>query len=207
MSAAIGVAIPSRTVLSVTWPDASLLPLPGGRPGAATRTTMGVATTLSTAQRIRKRRKWRGSDIGCVSDHVDEAVHIADRLHRPRESVDESSGAGHEALPAIAPRLPGAEREGDGLVGLVERTGHLRTLVRRVAFEALDRDGDAHLGHRERMRGSRWRDDVHGLPVDPHLAAHRPLHLGEERVPQTTLAVEVVDRDMDQRMGRDVEDG
>ncbi len=63
MSAAIGVAIPSRTVLSVTWPEAAVAPVTGRQAGAARMTTIGVATTLSTIQRIRKRRKWRGSDI------------------------------------------------------------------------------------------------------------------------------------------------
>ena len=80
-------------------------PCPGGSPGAATRTTIGVATTLSASQRIMMRRKWRGSDIrGPSSDHVEEAVHVADRLHRSREPVDEAGRAGNEALPADTAR-------------------------------------------------------------------------------------------------------
>src|SRR5437762_3797845 len=133
ISAAIGVAMPRSTVLSATWLEASWLALPGGRSGAARSTTSGVATTLSATHRASMRRKWFGSDIvGAGSDHVDESVHVADRLHRAREPVDEPRRAGHEALPAKAPRLAGADRERDRLVRLLQRAGHLRALVRRV---------------------------------------------------------------------------
>src|SRR6266487_5279948 len=110
MSAAIGVTIASRTVLSVTWPDAWVVMSPGGRPGAARRTTIGVATTLNTSQAIRIRRRWFGSRIvDRRSGHLHEAVHVADRRHRPAEPGYEACRARDEALPAKAAGLAGAE--------------------------------------------------------------------------------------------------
>src|SRR6266511_3652587 len=153
--------MPNSTVLSTTWPEASLLALPGGRPGTASRTTSGVATTLTAIQMIISRRKWEGSCIvPRASDHVEEAVHVADRLHRSREPVDEPRRAGHEALPAEAPRGPGPDREGHRLVGLLERARHLGALVRGVVGHAEQRHRDAHLRHGEGMRGVRGIDDV-----------------------------------------------
>ena len=52
-----GVTMPSRTVLSVTWPEASMLPFPGGTIGSKTRTTSGVAITLASSQRTPTRRR------------------------------------------------------------------------------------------------------------------------------------------------------
>ena len=59
--------------------------------------------------------------VGCEDtrlDHVHEAVHVPDRLHRAAEAVDEAGRTGHEALPAIVALLPGPERERDRAVRL-----------------------------------------------------------------------------------------
>src|SRR6266542_1542082 len=171
--------MPNSTVLSTTWPEASLLALPGGRPGTASRTTSGVATTLTAIQMIISRRKWEGSCIvPRASDHVEEAVHVADRLHRSREPIDEPGRAGHEALPAEAPWIAGANREGHRLVGLLERARHLGALVLRVVGHAEQRHGDPELRHREGVRGVGRIDDVRGPrwrggSADPLHAADR----------------------------------
>ena len=49
-ASAIGVERPNSTVLSVTCPDDSTVPLPGGTIGASTNITSGVATMLATSQ-------------------------------------------------------------------------------------------------------------------------------------------------------------
>src|SRR5256714_13636259 len=116
--------MPSSTVLSAPWLEASVVPLPGGRRGAATGPTIGVATTRSPSHRIRMRRTWLGSVIRSGSDHVEEAVHVAERLHRAPEPVDEPGRAGHETLPVDAPGLSGADRERDRLVRLLQRARH-----------------------------------------------------------------------------------
>ncbi len=46
---AIGVAVASSTVLSTTWPAASLDPCPGGRWGPKTKTTIGVMIALASS--------------------------------------------------------------------------------------------------------------------------------------------------------------
>ena len=49
-ASAIGVERPNSTVLSVTWPADSTVPLPGGTIGASTKITSGVAMMLATSQ-------------------------------------------------------------------------------------------------------------------------------------------------------------
>ena len=51
-----GVTSAVRTVLSVTWPAACLLPFPGGRAGPSTQITSGSAITVATIVRIATRR-------------------------------------------------------------------------------------------------------------------------------------------------------
>src|ERR1700748_3829047 len=118
---ATGVEIPSRTVLSTTWPEASTDPLPGGMIGARRRTTRSVATTLVPSHHSTSRRQWLTSLIPTASHHLDEAVHVADRLHRPAPARDVARGARHEALPAVQPRLARVEREGGGGVRRAQR--------------------------------------------------------------------------------------
>ena len=91
------------------------------------------------------------------------------------------------------------------VVRLAERARHLRALIGGVVLDALDRDDDPHLRHRERVRGVVRGDVLHGLPVKLHGAADRPLDLGEERVAQAALAIEVEDGDPHQGVGRHVE--
>src|SRR5437867_355529 len=92
----IGVMIAVRTVLSVTCPAAWGEPFPGGRCGPRTKITSKVAIKLVTIVRRAIRRRWFASPD---SDDIQEAVHVADRLHRSGEPVDEPRGAGYEALP------------------------------------------------------------------------------------------------------------
>src|SRR5437660_1595990 len=108
MKQTTGVISAVRTVLSVTCPAAWLELLPGGRCGPSTKMTSTVAIRLVTIVRTAIRRVWFGSWFGRLDD-IQEAVHVADRLHRPGGAVDESGRAGHEALPADPARPAGAE--------------------------------------------------------------------------------------------------
>src|SRR5207302_4638444 len=92
-------------VLSKTCSVACALPLPGGRCGPTTTATIGVVTALSAIHATMTLRP--------ALDHIDEAVHVPDRLHRAAEAVDPAGGAGHEALPAVVAGLPRVERERD----------------------------------------------------------------------------------------------
>src|ERR1019366_5906586 len=105
--------------------------LPGGMIGPTTSTTIGVAISEATSQIRPKRRAWFGSGgAGCsvaISTEcpglwelggpslpdVQEAVHVAERLHRPAVAVDPAGRARDEALPAVAPLCSRAERERD----------------------------------------------------------------------------------------------
>src|SRR5438105_452171 len=124
-ASATGVEMPNSTVLSTTWPEASTEPLPGGIPGASTNTTTGVRITLETSHHRATRRKWLTSFMrrGTLSSHdLDEAVHVADRLHRPAEALDVAGGARHEALPAVQALPRGLETELDRVVIGAQRT-------------------------------------------------------------------------------------
>ena len=48
-------------MLSKTWPEDAVLPVPGGSVGAIAATTIGVAIALNTSQAITIRRMWFGS--------------------------------------------------------------------------------------------------------------------------------------------------
>src|SRR6266536_1300899 len=102
MNTANGAITTRRTVLSKTCPFAASVRLPGGMFGPSTQITSGrtiaVPITVSAATR-------RPCD---QLDHIDEAVHVADRLHRPAEAVEEAGRARHEALPPVMALLPGA---------------------------------------------------------------------------------------------------
>src|SRR5437879_3651317 len=105
-----GVITTSSTVLSNTCDSPTFVSLPGGMFGPSTKIMIGSRTivpiTVSTAIR-------RACD---ALDHIHEPVHVADRLHRTAEAVDEAGRAGHEALPAVVALLAGVERERDRLV-------------------------------------------------------------------------------------------
>ena len=68
------------------------------------------------------------------------------------------------------------------------------------------RDDQAHLRDREGVRRCFGVDRAHQLAVDPHRVADRAVDLGEERVAEPAVAVELVDGDVDQRVRRDLED-
>ena len=60
-------------------------------------------------------------------DDIHEAVHVAERLHRAAEAVEEAGGAGHEALPAVAALLAGAEAECRSCGARLLRRARIRT--------------------------------------------------------------------------------
>src|SRR5450755_490537 len=199
---ATGVEMPSSTVLSTTCPEACTVPLPGGSPGAATKTTSGVAITLATTHHSTTRRQWLTSFIvGRASYDVDEAVHVADGLHRSAPALDESRRARNEALPAIEAATGGAERERGGGVGEAER-------ARRVAARILGGVGDPHewdreadFRDREHVRGRGGVDRLCRLAVEYEVAASRAGRLGDELVAEPRLRVELIDRDAHERVG------
>src|SRR5579864_6402997 len=100
-----GVTIAVIHVLAVTCSLACRLPLPGGRCGPSTNATIGVAMTLRTIQAVTTLRPGL--------DHIEEPVHVSDRLHRAAEAVDPARGARDEALPAIVACFARMEGEGD----------------------------------------------------------------------------------------------
>src|SRR5580693_4444883 len=124
----------------VRWPMASSLPL-GASSGPTKMITSGIAMTVATSHSTRKRRQWFGSSratpgAAAGSDDIDEAVHVAERLHRAAVAIEEAGAAGHEALPAVAPLLARAEAEGD-------REMFARRRFARTGFaEVLAFDGD-----------------------------------------------------------------
>src|SRR5437016_3300967 len=78
-------------VIHVWWKTCSVAcarPLPGGRWGPTTTATIGVATTLSAIHATRTLRP--------ELDHIEEPVHVADRLHRTAEAVDPARGTRDE---------------------------------------------------------------------------------------------------------------
>src|SRR5579884_747663 len=147
MNTVNGVITTRRTVLSVTWLEATVVPFPGGMFGPSTKTTSGrtiaVPITVSAAMRAPCPRL----------DHIDVPIHVADRLHRAAEPVDEAGGARDEALPAVVARLAGAEGERDRLVRVRQGARRLVALVGRVVADAHDRHDHAERRDRERVGG------------------------------------------------------
>src|SRR5690348_17131506 len=148
-----GVITTSSTVLSNTCAFASSVPLPGGMFGPSTQMTSGrttsVPTIVSSATRppcVDSRPGGRGSD------DIHESVHVADRLHRAAEPVDEAGGAGNEALPAVVALLAGTEREGDGRVGVRRAARRVVALVLRVVRDAHERHDHVERRNRECVR-------------------------------------------------------
>src|SRR5271166_3577264 len=177
-SSSTGVAIAKSTVLSVTWPEACSLPLPGGTIGPRSSTTSGVAMTLASSQIVAKRRAWLGSPpalpgAAAGSDDIDEPAHVAERLHRAAVSEVEARGAGHEALPAVAALLGSAEAEGDRAVVAREFAGCFFAGVLGFFGDPGEGYEDAELRHRERVRGFFGVDRLHGLAVDRGRRPHR----------------------------------
>src|SRR5579864_3093641 len=116
----------NSTVLSTTCPCASTEPLPGGSPGPKTNTTISVMIRLETSHSTTKRRKWflpSGLMVGLRlhSYDLEEAAHVADRLHRAAVALDEPGAARHEALPAVKALARRAEREGNRVVIVAQR--------------------------------------------------------------------------------------
>src|SRR3984957_6291873 len=205
--------MPIRTVLSVTCPEACSEPLPGGMIGPTKRTTRGVAISEETIQIRPKRRAWLGSggagpgSAAIASSpppvssptpplhHVQEPVHVAERLHRPALPEDPSRRAGHEALPAVAALLSGPESEGDRAVRLRCRAGREFALVLGFFGHARQRDEQSQLGHGECVGGFFGVDAARWLAVDRDRTCGRALDLGEEGIAQPRVAVELVDGD------------
>src|SRR5271165_2266922 len=188
-----GVAIAASTIASVPWPEAWSLPLPGPISGPITQITIGRAITVASTHRSVKRRAWLGSLIVSLG-HVEEAAHVAHRLHRASIAEVGAGAAGHEALPAVAALLARPEAEGDRAMSAGR--GFARCFfawVLRFFGHARERHEDAHFGHRERVRGFFRVDRVDGPAVDPHRVANRPLDLGEEGVAQPGERVELVE--------------
>src|SRR5579864_7495924 len=100
-----GVTMAVIHVLASTCSLACALPLPGGRCGPSTNATIGVAMTLRTIHEVTTLRPGL--------DHIEEPVHVANRLHRAAEAVDPAGGARDEALPAIVAGLARVEGESD----------------------------------------------------------------------------------------------
>src|SRR5579875_1484392 len=146
---ATGTDSASSTMLSVVWPAASMLPLPGGRPGPSTKMTIGVRISVAISQSSARRRKCGVLSTVPNSHNLQEAVHVPDGLHRTTETVDVSSGAGHEALPAV--EAPGAspERERDRLMRVLQRAWRVAALVLGVVVNPPQRDREVQLRHRE----------------------------------------------------------
>src|SRR5438477_3979398 len=119
--------ISASTLLIRVWSDAVFEKLPGGMCGATRKPTIRSATIARTIQMTPARMRCARSSIG--SDDLEEAVHPADRLHRPAEPVEPARRARHEALPAMQAGLPGLELEDDRVVRLRERTRRHRALV------------------------------------------------------------------------------
>src|SRR5579872_283265 len=137
-----GVTIAVIQVFASTCSLACALPLPGGRCGPSTSATMGVAMTLRTIHAVMTLRPGL--------DHIEEPVHVADRLHRAAEAVDPAGGARDEALPAIVAGFARMKCEGDRLVIEGER-------ARRVAARMLGAVRDAREWHDEPERRHRER--------------------------------------------------
>src|SRR5579872_6197911 len=112
---AIGVESPSRIVVSSIWWPAWTVWSPGGMLGASSRTTSSVAGMASATAIQRTRRKCSRpvTQRPRLSYDLDESVHVADRLHRPAEALDEAGGARDVALPAVQARAGGREAELD----------------------------------------------------------------------------------------------
>src|SRR5271166_586096 len=196
-----GVAITASTVASVPWPEAWSLPLPGPISGPMTQITIGSAITVARSHRSVKRRAWLGSLIRLLC-HVDEAAHVAQRLHRAAVAEVVAGAARHEALPAIASLLARAEAEGDRAVSA--RRGFARRFFAWVLGffgHSRERHEHAHFGHRERVRGFFGVDRVDGLAVEGHRPVDSPLDLREERVAQAGGRVVLIERHVDDRVG------
>ena len=100
-----GVITTSSTVLSVTCALAPVVPLPGGMFGPSTKIDerQRRSRVPIDASALAIRAPWLASRA--PSDDIHEAVHVADRLHRAAEAVEEAGRARHEALPAVVARL------------------------------------------------------------------------------------------------------
>ena len=96
-----GVITTSSTMLSNSWPFAASCRFAGRhvRPEHEDDERQGDAVAITVSERD-------PPAVTARSDHIDVSVHVADRLHRAAEAVDEAGGAGHEALPAVMALLP-----------------------------------------------------------------------------------------------------
>src|SRR5207244_7615309 len=126
--------------------------------------------------------------------HVEEAVHVADRLHRSAPAADPAGRAGDKALPAVVARRRRVEGELDRLVRGLERARRIAALVLRVVGDAEEGDVDPELRHGEDVGGQARVDVVDGLAVDEGTGAVRPGEAAEEGAARPTRAVDVVAR-------------
>ena len=139
-------------------------------------------------------------------DHVQEAVHVADRLHRPAEAVHEAGGARDEALPAIVAGLARTEGERDRAVRRRQRArARSRTGSSRRRRPARSERGRPSAGTANVCDGWSGGRTATGLPSTSPLPTSPAV--GQERVAQAARAVEVVDRHVDGRVRRQRADG
>ena len=117
----IGVTIAEHHLVVEDLLVPARVALPGGMCGPTKITTSGVAIALRTSQTTTTRCRSRGRMAAPVprsgrppsGRHVEEAVHVADRLHRPAEAVERSRRRRGRSTASGSGRASGAERERD----------------------------------------------------------------------------------------------
>ena len=152
------------------------------------------------------RRQWLTSFIDARASYdLDEAVHVADGLHRAAQALDEPGRAGDEALPAVQARPRRAERERDRLVVVLSEHGALaHGFLALSGTPSSGTETGRSAGSRTRARRCRGRSPAVGLPLSRKSPPTVPVRLRDERVAQARVAVELVDRDRDERVRRQV---
>ena len=88
------------------------------------------------------------------------------------------------------------------VVRVAQRARRKAALLRRVVVDALDRHDHAQLRNRERVRRVVGIDHRQRLAIELEGAADEAACLGEERIAQAALPVEVVDRHVHERVRR-----
>ena len=106
MPATISTDTRVSTSLSNRCPAASLLPFPGGRWGVRKIATSVIAIALVTSQITMMRPSGPSRFTNACSRDVEESVHVAERLHRAAEPVEETGGARARSTASGSGRAP-----------------------------------------------------------------------------------------------------